>query len=112
MYMKISEEIKKLNFELLDSDELLEKKKGTILKRLIIDLKEKLDIATALTTALNYSFGRSKRVRDLAVLFRKSNMLNHSMVAYPLLNYSLACQSRMRPYMINRMISDILCEES
>ena len=88
LYIKIGEEIKKLSFDLLDNDEILEKKKGTILKRLIFDLKEKLDIATALTTALNYSFGRSKKVRELAVLFRKSNMLNHSLVAYPLLNYS------------------------
>lgn len=88
LYVKIGEEIKKLNFELLDSGELLEKKKGIILKRLIIDLKEKLDIATALTTALNYSFGKNKRVRNLAVLFRESNMLNHSLISYPLLNYS------------------------
>lgn len=89
LYKKIVDEIKNLNFKLLDSDELLEKKKGEILKRLILDLKGKLEITAALTTALNYSFGKNKRVRDLAVLFRKSNMLNHSMVAYPLLNYSL-----------------------
>ena len=106
LYVKISEEIKKLNFELLDSDELLEKKKGTILKRLIIDLKEKLDIATALTTALNYSFGRSKRVRDLAVLFRKSNMLNHSMVAYPLLNYSSISDVSLTEINISRLFEN------
>lgn len=88
LYAKIGEEIKKLNFDLLESDEVLEKKKGTILRHLIADLKEKLDIVAALTTALNYSFGRTKKVRDLAVLFRNSNMLNHTMVAYPLLNYS------------------------
>lgn len=106
LYLKISEEIKKLSFELLDSDELLEKKKGTILKRLIIDLKEKLDIATALTTALNYSFGRSKRVRDLAVLFRKSNMLNHSMVAYPLLNYSSISDVSLTEINISRLFEN------
>lgn len=106
MYVKIGEEIKKLNFELLDSDELLEKKKGTILKRLIIDLKEKLDIATALTTALNYSFGRNKRVRDLAVLFRKSNMLNHSMVAYPLLNYSSISDVSLTEINISRLFEN------
>ena len=88
LYIKIGEEIKKLNFDLLESDEVLEKKKGTILRRLIVDLKEKLDIVAALTTALDYSFGRNKKVRELAILFRSSNMLNHSMVAYPLLNYS------------------------
>ena len=88
LYIKIGEEIKKLNFELLENDEILEKRKNFIRKRLISDLKEKLDISTALTTALNYSFGKNKKVLDLAVLFRKSNMLNHSMVAYPLLNYS------------------------
>jgi hypothetical protein len=88
LYIKIGEEVKKLNFDLLESDEVLEKKKGTILRRLIADLKEKLDIVAALTTALDYSFGRSKKVRALAILFRNSNMLNHSIVAYPLLNYS------------------------
>ena len=88
LYIRIGKEIKKLNFELLDSDELLEKKKGPILRRLISDLKEKLDIVAALTTALNYSFGRNKKIRDLAIHFRNSNMLNHTMVAYPLLNYS------------------------
>ncbi len=89
LYIKIRDEIKKLDFKLIENDELLEKKKKTILKRLISDVKEKLDIASALTTALDYSFGKSKKVRDLAVLFRNSNMLNHSMVAYPLINYSL-----------------------
>lgn len=87
-YIKVLKEIKKLSFELLDSDELLEKKKGTILKRLICDMKEKLDITAALTTALDYSFSKSEKIRELAVMFRCSNMLNHSMVAYPLLNYS------------------------
>lgn len=87
LYLKIKYEIEKLNFDHLESDEVLEKKKGTILKRLIADLKQKLDIVAALTAALDYSFGR-KKSRDLAVLFRQSNMLNHSMVAYPLLNYS------------------------
>lgn len=77
-----------MNFNLIENDEVLEKKKGAILKRLIFDLKEKLDIAAALTTALNYSFGKNKKVKELAILFRNSNMLNHSLVAYPLLNYS------------------------
>lgn len=88
LYLTISYEIKKLNFELLENDELLEKKKKTILRRLIKDLNEKLYISAALTTALNYSFGKTKKVRDLAVKFRNSNMLNHSLVSYPLLNYS------------------------
>lgn len=88
LYVKIGEQIKKLNFNLIENDEVLEKKKGAILKRLIFDLKEKLDIAAALTTALNYSFGKNKKVKELAILFRNSNMLNHSLVAYPLLNYS------------------------
>ena len=61
-------EIKKLNFDLLESDEVLEKKKGTILRRLIVDLKEKLDIVAALTTALDYSFGRNKKVALFIVI--------------------------------------------
>lgn len=88
LYVKIIDEIKKLNFNLLDDDELLEKGKRILLKRLINDLKEKLEIVAALTTALNFEFGKNKKVKDLAVHFRNSNMLNHTLVAYPLLNYS------------------------
>ena len=88
VYSRIRDEIKKLSFVVLDSDEILEKEKPKILRHLIKDTLEKLEISAALTTALNYGFSKSKTVRDLAVHFRNSNMLNHAMVSYPLLNYS------------------------
>lgn len=88
LYIKIGAEIKKLNFDSLEADEVFEKGKRKVLKRLIADMKEKLDIVVALTTALNYSFGKSQKRYLLAVQFRNSNMLNHTLVSYPLLNYS------------------------
>lgn len=103
LYVKIGQEIAKLNFELLDSDELFEKRKSTILKRLIADTKEKLDIVTSLTTALNYFFGKNKKVRDLAVIFRNSNMMNHSMVAYPLLNFSSISDVQLTEISISKL---------
>ena len=68
---------------------MLEKSKKRLLKHLKADLKEKLEIAAGLTAALNYSFGKTKRVKELAISFRKSNLLNHTLVSYPLLNYSI-----------------------
>lgn len=88
LYSRISNEIKKLNFDLLDKDELLEKGKKTILKKLLVSLKQKLEIVAALTTSLNYDFSRHTSIKNLAVHFRRSNLLNHTMVSYPLLNYS------------------------
>ncbi len=89
-YRSIINEIEKASFELLEDDELLEKRKNTLLRHLKNDLKKKLKIVAAQTTALNYQFGRTKKIKELAIQFRESNMLNHSMVAYPLLNYSNA----------------------
>ncbi len=89
LYKSIIFQIDNLNFDSIDSDELLEKNKRKLLKRLKSDLKEKLEIAAGLTAALKYSFGRTKKVKELAVCFRKSNMLNHTLISYPLLNYSI-----------------------
>ncbi len=85
LYDHIVEQIKKLDFEKL-SDEVLVKNKGNVLKRLKKDLKEKLNISVALTAALDYSFFKING--PLAKYFRASNLLNHNMVSYPLLNYS------------------------
>lgn len=89
LYKSIIFQIDNLSFENIDSDELLEKSKKRLLKHLKADLKEKLEIAAGLTAALNYSFGKTKRVKELAISFRKSNLLNHTLVSYPLLNYSI-----------------------
>lgn len=87
-YVNIQQEIKQLHFVDLDNDEVLENKKQALLNRLKRNLNEKLLIAAALATSLDYKFGKSKRVRALAKCFRESNLLNHTMIAYPLLNYS------------------------
>jgi len=58
------------------------------LKRLKKDLKEKLNIAVALATSLDANFSLNGKIRLLAQIFRTSNMLNHTLVSYPLINYS------------------------
>jgi len=90
-YSKAKSEINKLNFDKLDYNEVLKKNKNKLLKRLKQDLKEKLIISAALASALESSFGRQRKdVASLAEKFRNSNLLNHNIVAYPLLNYSRA----------------------
>lgn len=89
LYKSIISQIENLTFENINSDELLEKSKKRLLRHLKSDLKEKLEIAAGLTAALNYSFGKTRRVKELATSFRKSNLLNHTLVSYPLLNYSI-----------------------
>lgn len=88
-YVKTQEEIKKLNFMDLVEDEVYERTKRKLIDKLKQDLNKKLKIAAALATSLDYNFSTNISVRSLAKCFRESNMLNHNMVAYPLLNYSL-----------------------
>ncbi len=89
-YIQVKDEISKLNFEALDDNEVLEKKKRSLLNRLKRDIEEKLFVSAALATGLDFSFGQKKiKVLTLAKKFRSSNLLNYNMVAYPLINYSL-----------------------
>lgn len=83
--------VNKLNFDSLDSEEVFSNKKSSLLNRLKTNLKDRLDTSISLAMALDYSWcnnGRKqKKNKDLAHKFRKANLLNHNLVAFPLLNY-------------------------
>ena len=88
LFRIIKSEINHLDFSYLNDDEVYEKKKIFLLKRMKKDLKEKLNIAVALSTSLDAKFSLNEKIRLLAQIFRTSNMLNHTLVSYPLINYS------------------------
>lgn len=98
-YKQTELEIKKLNFSLIDSNEILKKNNSKALKKLQKSLKEKLNIALALAFSLNLTPPtKSRAVQKLAKKFRDANLLNHNMVSYPLLNYF---KSNHIPFNIN-----------
>lgn len=105
-YKKIKDEINKIDFTKLSEDEVFEKTKDTILRKLKSNLKEKLDITISLTCALDYSFSRKKDIDALARSFRQSNMLNHAMVSFPLLNYSSAEDVALTDYSIHSLFDN------
>lgn len=105
-YRKIQSEINKLDFTKLSDDEVLEKTKNKLLRKLKSDLKEKLDITISLTYALDYSFSRKKDIDALARCFRQSNMLNHAMVSFPLLNYSSTEDVALTDYNIHSLFDN------
>lgn len=79
-----------MNFDFLDEKEIYAKKKKTIFARLKKDLKSRLGTAIAMAMALDYSWNSSSKLNrniELAKKFRKSNMFNHNLVSFPLLNY-------------------------
>ncbi|KEH94010.1 hypothetical protein, partial [Clostridium botulinum] len=86
-YSSIDNYINKLSFDLLNEDEVISKRKNVLLNKLKFSLKSKLNSASALAIALNYESGTYKR-KKLAIKFRNSNMMNHKLIAYPLMNYS------------------------
>lgn len=86
-YKNCREQIKSLSFEKFEKGEILKKKYSFLLRKLKKDLYTKLDISISLAGALNYKLLKAKRLIDLAKLFRTSNLLNHNMTSYPLINY-------------------------
>lgn len=93
MYRNIKDEISDLRL----TNELISELKSEILENICNqmqqDLTEKLKISAALAVSLNLYYASaendiSKEVRELAENFRKSNLLNHTLVTFPLLNYS------------------------
>jgi len=87
-YFKIKNEIKNLDFLNLDKDEILTENKKDLLVRLQNDLNDNLIIVEALIASLDYDFTKNEDIKSLAIKIRESNLLNHNMVSYPLLNYS------------------------
>ncbi|MBD5502437.1 MAG: hypothetical protein HDR09_01400 [Lachnospiraceae bacterium] len=85
--MNIREAIKSLRINHLEA--IKSEKSGTIKARMKKQLYEQLNIciATVLALNLNYYKKESNEARELAYKFRKTNLFNHYLVAYPLLNY-------------------------
>ena len=75
----------------LEDKEVYAKKKPTIYRRLKKSLKEQLGISIAIAMALDYRWNttskKSQKNIELAKKFRKSNMFNHNLITFPLLNY-------------------------
>lgn len=88
MYKYIRSEIDKINLDNLDSNEILQKGKTYLTRKIKDDLRLKLKISIALTGALKLDFVKHQDLLELAFKVRQSNMLNHNCVSYPLLNYS------------------------
>ena len=101
-YRTVSDTIKNINLEYLDDTEINKKSRSKIKRRLIHDMRGKLIISAALASSLNPEFIKRKNVIPFAQYFRNSNMLNHGMVSYPLLNYS--------NYLYNSLVSQNLTE--
>ena len=81
----------KLTFDLLDPKEIYSKKKATVFRRLKRDLKDRLGTSIAMAMALDYRWkatvSAQKKNIELAKKFRKSNIFNHNLISFPLLNY-------------------------
>lgn len=80
-----------LSFDSLNEKEVFSRKKKTLFKRMQLDLRDRLSTSIALAMALDYTWRTwsEKKIRNitLARKFRKSNIFNHQLVSFPLLNY-------------------------
>lgn len=86
-YINIKNYIGCLNFDLLEDDEIYARCYKKMLRQMKQNLQKSLDIAMSLAISLDYSMGRKNRLKEDAVIFRKSNLLNHQLVSIPLINY-------------------------
>jgi predicted amidohydrolase len=66
-------------------------KRDMALKKMKKCLGEHLDIAISLAVALDLDMGKNKKHKESARSFRTANLLNHNLMAFPLLNYSNTC---------------------
>ena len=75
----------------MDPKEIYSKKKATVFRRLKRDLKDRLGTSIAMAMALDYRWkatvSAQKKNIELAKKFRKSNIFNHNLISFPLLNY-------------------------
>ena len=80
-----------LSFDFLNEKEIYAKKKRAILRKLKQNLKDRLGIAISTAMALDYRWNTStssvNHNIELAKKFRKSNIFNHNLISFPLLNY-------------------------
>ncbi len=98
-YLNIKEYIKKLDFSMLEPDEIYTNSYKKLLRQLQRDMCNALDISMSLAVALDYNMGRARLLKDARV-FRNCNLINHQLVSLPLLNYVLA-QSQTAQSMID-----------
>lgn len=89
-YKNIEGYINRLSFDLLIEDDIYKKKRNCLLNRLRKNLKQQLKIAVSLAVSLDYESGKKKEHKELAYKFRISNMINHNLIVFPLLNYSIS----------------------
>lgn len=108
-YSSIKKEVNAITFDFLEESEVYAKKKKEVLKKMKKSMIMKLDIAIALALALDYDRGKLKAHKELAIKIRRSNMLNHNMVSFPLINYSTD-ESIATFALINMNLSGILSD--
>lgn len=86
-YSNIKDYIDRLNFDLLESDEIYARSYKKVLRQVKQNLRNSLDVAISLAISLDYGMGRKNKIRRDAEMFRKSNLLNHQLLSIPLINY-------------------------
>lgn len=86
-YSNIKNYIERLNFDLLENDEIYARFYKKLLRLTKQNLQNSLDISISLATSLDYNMARKNRLKKDAKIFRKSNLLNHQLVSVPLINY-------------------------
>ncbi len=108
-YYNVKKEIEGLSFEYIEDGEIYSKKKNAVLNKLKQSLLYKLDISIALAVALDYNRGKLKKHRILGKKIRKTNMISHNMVSFPLINYSIDDSINEIPLInmdLNKILSD------
>lgn len=103
LYKTIVNQIDNVKLENINQDEIQKKAINTIKERLKNDLRTKLMISISLASALNLNFIKQKNAVLYSSIFRESNMLNHNLVSFPLLNYSKTYRSSL----VEQNLSDI-----
>ena len=110
-YSIIKKEIQNISLDFICESEVLSEKKKVILGKLQSSLIQKLDVALSLAISLDLNSGKQIQHKELAKKIRYSNMLNHNMVSFPLINYSTD-ESIENIALINMSLGDVLSDLS
>lgn len=89
-YADVKAFVENINEQVVDIADINEDKKEVIVQRVKEDIMDYLQIALSLAVALDYGCVNAERkeILFLAKAFRNSNLLNHQMVYFPLINYT------------------------
>lgn len=106
--------VAEIDEKVVDIVDIVEEKKGEIVLIVKKSIKEYLMIALALAGGLDFSFvnDEEKEVVELAKNFRKTNLINHQMVYFPLINYTNAPILENESLVCNFSLKDIMNEEN